>query len=306
MRPQPVLGGSRDWSAPNPAGRLGAPVEGRPESFAPGREVGSYRIERELGRNGAAWEYVAAAADGSAVQLRVIAPEVAASPEFRSRFEREVRIARDVADPNLVGVVEAGEHDGALYLVQPRVGERTLATAIAGARRLDAATTVGLCEPVAGALDSLHAAGIVHRDVCPANIVLDDAGSAHLGGFALAKDTRGTVLTEAGTALGSVDYMAPEQIRGEGVGPASDVYALACVVFECLAGRAPFSDRTGMRVLWAHLQDDPPRLADRAPGVGPELEAAVRRGLEKDATARPRSASTLIRLIAVARELEEG
>jgi serine/threonine protein kinase len=283
-----------------------AAVEGHPESFAPGREVGGYTVERELGRSGAAWEYAGTDPEGRAVQIRVVDPDTASSPEYRSRFEREARIARDVTHPNLVGVVDSGEHDGALFLVHPRVGERTLATSIAEEGALDPREAVRLCEHVAAALDALHAAGVVHRDVCPANVVLDSEGGGHLAGFALAKDTQGTALTEAGSALGSVDYMAPEQIRGEPVGAAADVYALACVAFECLAGRPPFADRAGMRVLWAHLQDQPPPLAELAPAAGAELSAAVARGLAKDPEARPRSASQLARVLALALELEEG
>jgi serine/threonine protein kinase len=281
-------------------------MEGRPESFAPGSEVGGYTIERELGRCGAAWEYVGSGPEGQAVQIRVVDPGTASSPEYRSRFQRESRIAREVSHPNLVSVVETGEHAGALFLVQPRVGERTLAAAIAEDGALDPPTTALVCEKIAAALDALHAAGVVHRDVCPANVVLDSEGGAHLAGFALAKDTQGTALTEAGSALGSVDYMAPEQIRGEPVGPAADVYALACVAFECLAGRPPFADRAGMRVLWAHLQDEPPPVAELAPAAGPELGAAVARGLAKDPSARPRSASQMARVLALAVELEDG
>lgn len=280
-------------------------MEGRLESFAPGREVGSYTIDRELGRCGVAWEYLGSGPDGQAVLIRVVDPDTASSSEYRRRFERESRIAGEVSHPNLVGVVEAGEHGGALFLVQPRVGERTLAAALAEDGALDPAATVPVCERVAAALDALHAAGVVHRDVCPANVVLDAKGGAYLSGFALAKDTRGTALTEAGSALGSVDYMAPEQIRGEPVGPASDVYALACVAFECLAGRPPFADRSGMRVLWAHLQDEPPSLTELVPGLGSELAAAVARGLVKDPEARPRTASQLARVLALAQELED-
>src|SRR5947209_19922403 len=117
---------------------------------------------------------------------------------------------------------------------------------------------VKVCDEVAAGLEALWAAGMVHRDVKPGNILLDQDGVAHLTDFGLAKDSQGSLLTLPGQALGSMDYMAPEQIRGEKVTAATDIYALGCVMWECLQGKPPFADRQGMRVLWAHLQDPPP------------------------------------------------
>jgi serine/threonine-protein kinase len=130
---------------------------------------------------------------------------------------------------------------------------------------------------------------MVHRDIKPGNILLDHAGSAYITDFGLAKDSQGTVLTLPGQALGSMDYMAPEQIRGEQVTAATDIYALGCVMFECIEGRPPFADRQGMRVLWAHLQDEPPDPSagrnDLPPGFGETLKLALR----KDPAQRPDS-----------------
>ena len=119
-------------------------------------------------------------------------------------------------------------------------------------------TAVRVCTDVAAGLEALWGAGMVHRDVKPANILLDESGRAYITDFGLAKDTQGSLLTLPGQALGSMDYMAPEQIRGEPVGAATDIYALGCVMYECMCGRPPFAEVQGMRILWAHLQDPPP------------------------------------------------
>ena len=124
--------------------------------------------------------------------------------------------------------------------------------------RLGLATIVKICAQVADGLQALWEAGMVHRDVKPANILLDLNGNAYITDFGLAKDSAASVLTRPGQPLGSMDYMPPEQIRGEPVTGAADVYSLGCVVFECVAGQPPFADQQGMRVLWAHLQDEPP------------------------------------------------
>jgi serine/threonine-protein kinase len=140
---------------------------------------------------------------------------------------------------------------------------------------------------------------MVHRDVKPGNILLDHAGSAYITDFGLAKDSQGSVLTLPGQALGSMDYMAPEQIRGEQVTAATDVYALGCVMFECIEGRPPFADRQGMRVLWAHLQDEPPDPSagrnDLPPGFCETLKSALR----KDPAERPESGTEYARSLSL-------
>jgi serine/threonine-protein kinase len=160
--------------------------------------------------------------------------------------------------------------------------------------------TIGICSDVARGLEALWAAGMVHRDVKPANILLDEQGQAYITDFGLAKDIQGSLLTLPGQALGSMDYMAPEQIRGEEVSAASDIYALGCVIYECLCGRPPFAHVQGMRILWAHLQDPPPDPSTLRPDLPPGFAPALLQALEKESDKRPASAGAYARLLAEA------
>ena len=141
---------------------------------------------------------------------------------------------------------------------------------------------------------------MVHRDVKPGNILLDLAGKAYITDFGLAKDSQGTALTRPGQAMGSMDYMSPEQIRGEPVTGASDVYSLGCVVFECVYGWPPFADREGMRVLWAHLQDEPPDPSGERPDIPPGFTQAMTAALRKQPAERPRTSREYARSLSQA------
>ena len=142
-----------------------------------------------------------------------------------------------------------------------------------------------ICTQIADGLEALWAAGMVHRDIKPGNILLDSEENAYITDFGLVKDHRGTALTRPGQALGSMDYMAPEQIRGEDVTAATDIYALGCVMFECIEGRPPFADHAGMQVLWAHLREEPadPTRAD----IPLEFTQALKVALRKQPSERP-------------------
>ena len=263
------------------------------------QRIGPYAVEAILGVGGMSHVYKARGPSGTEVAVKLVNPDIARDPTFRRRFDREVRIARTVSHPNVVAVLDFGEHDGSPYMVQRLLRGGSLEGEIERRTTLDLGTLARVCVEVAGALDALHAAGLVHRDVKPGNILLDEDGTAHITDFGLAKDSQ-DVLTRRGQALGSLDYMAPEQIRGEQLTSAADVYALACVMFECLAGKPPFADVRGMHVMRAHLQDTPgdpcAERIDLPPGVG----AAVLRGLEKDAEDRPQSAGAFAALLAAA------
>jgi serine/threonine-protein kinase len=260
-----------------------------------GTSVGDYRVESVLGIGGMGRVYRAVGSDGTPVALKLVKFDLAGDQIFRRRFDREVRIALRVNHPNVVPVLDAGEHDGVPYLVQKLIGSGTLEERLKSGGPLDLETAVPLCTQVAGGLDAVYAAGLVHRDVKPANILLDEDGAAHITDFGLSKDLQGSVLTRPGQALGSMDYMAPEQIRGDAVTAATDVYALGCVMQEALTGSPPFASRTGMHVLWALLQDDPPDVTEERPELGADVAAVIRRALEKNPTKRPQTAGEFAR-----------
>jgi serine/threonine-protein kinase len=256
----------------------------------PGETLGGYRIEAELGVGGMGHVYRATAPNGDEVALKLVKTDLARDTVFRKRFQREARIAQQVEHPHVVPVLDTGEEDGIPYLTQRFIRGGTLADMIERDGKVSLAIATRVCREAGGGLDALHSQGLIHRDIKPANILIDDQGVAYITDFGLAKDTQGSLLTRPGQALGSLDYMSPEQIRGEDVSAATDVYALGCVMWECLLGKPPFADRQGMRVLWAHLQDDPPDPSTQSPDVSPAVGKAILRALEKDPAARPQSA----------------
>jgi serine/threonine-protein kinase len=264
-----------------------------------GTSIGGYKVERLLGVGGMGHVYLGVGGDGTRVALKLIKQDYARDETFTRRFKREARIAQTVRHGHVVPVIETGEHDGLLFMAQRFVDGGSLEQKLR-AGPLDVATTVRITAQVAEGLEALWAAGMVHRDVKPANILLDQQGVAYITDFGLAKDSQGSVLTLPGQALGSMDYMAPEQIRGEQVTAATDIYALGCVVYECMCGRPPFADRQGMRVLWAHLQDEPPDLRTLRPEITPAFAAAVDKALAKDPAARPSRAGDYARMLAAA------
>lgn len=252
-----------------------------------GARVGDYRIDSLIGVGGMGKVYGAIGIDGTRVALKLVKDDLARDQTFRRRFKREARIAQTIRNPHVVPVLDTGEHDGVPYLAAQFIEGTSLEQKLKREGRLDVATTVRICAQVANGLQALWAGGIVHRDVKPGNILLDPAGKAYITDFGLAKDSQGSVLTMPGQALGSMDYMAPEQIRGEPVTGATDIYSLGCVMFECLVGRPPFADRQGMRVLWAHLQDEPSDPCKERSDIPPTFAAAVMAALRKEPAERP-------------------
>jgi serine/threonine protein kinase len=252
-----------------------------------GTKVGGYRIDGLLGVGGMGTVYRATAPDGSEVALKMVKRDFARDETFRRRFRREAKIAQTVRNPHVVPVVDTGMHEETPYLAERFIEGVSLEEKLKQERRLDVPTTVAIAAQVANGLDALWAAGMVHRDIKPGNILLDRAGKAYITDFGLAKDSQGSILTLPGQALGSMDYMAPEQIRGEPVTAATDVYALGCVVYECLQGQPPFADRQGMRVLWAHLQDEPPDPCVDRSDVSAKFVEAWRAAMCKEPAERP-------------------
>src|SRR6516165_5765246 len=265
-----------------------------------GSQVGQYNVDSLRGEGGMGKVYTATAPDGSRVALKLVKDDYARDETFRRRFYREARIAQTVQHPNVVPVVDTGEHDGLPYMAQRFIEGMSLDEKLKREGSLDPQTAVRICTDVAAGLEALWAAGMVHRDVKPANILLDESGRAYITDFGLAKDTQGSLLTLPGQALGSMDYMAPEQIRGEPVSAATDIYALGCVMYESLCGRPPFAEVQGMRILWAHLQDAPPDPLTMCSSLPPEVARTLLVALEKDSAKRPQTAGEYARMLAAA------
>jgi serine/threonine protein kinase len=259
----------------------------------PGQAFGPYTVETTLGVGGMGRVFKAMGPDGT-VALKLVKEDIARDATFRRRFDREASIAQRVVHEHLVPVLDKGEVQGVPYLTQRFIDGGSLADLLEREGKLAPAHALGVLAQVAAALDALHAEGLFHRDIKPANILIDVQGDAYLTDFGLAKDSQGSLLTRPGQTVGSLDYMAPEQIHGAQVTAQTDVYALACVAYECLTGNPPYADRQGMRVLWAHLQDEPQNPVEKVPELPPALGEAVLTGLAKDAADRPASASAYV------------
>ena len=254
--------------------------------------MGDYTLEHELGRGATGVVWRATAADGSVVAVKVLDPALAGDEGYRARFAREARVAQTIQEAHLVRILDAGASDeGTPFLVLEYVSGGSLAASLAQ-EPLGLERTLRVVADVGAALDALHRAGIVHRDVKPSNVMLREDGSAALTDFGLAKGAAYTVLTLPGQVQGTLDYLAPELIRGGEATPASDVYALGCVAYECLAGRPPFADRSVFGVGRAHLEDEPPE-----PPTSPEVAWVLLRALEKDPAARPTTATMYAHLL---------
>jgi serine/threonine protein kinase len=260
--------------------------------------VGPYRLESVIGVGGMSAVYGTRDPDGGRLALKLIKEDFAWDETFRRRFRREVRIAQTIVNPHVVPVLDAGEDNGLPYLVAPFIDGGSLSDRLRRDGPMAVDAVVRICADVADGLEALWAAGMVHRDIKPANLLLDRDGVAHITDFGLAKDSQGTRLTQPGSRMGSMDYMAPEQIRGEEVTTATDMYALGCVMFECLAGRPPFAHREGMQVLFGHLQEEPPDLG--RDDVPPEVGEALREALRKHPAQRPQSSLEYARSLSLA------
>ncbi len=245
-----------------------------------GSELAGYRIDALLGRGGMGVVYRAhdLALDRD-VALKLLSPAVAADASFRERFLRESRLAASLEHPNVVPIHDAGEVDGQLYIAMRLVEGTDLKALLKAEGSLAPARALHIVEQVAGALDAAHARGLVHRDVKPSNVLVAADEHVYLADFGLSRS-----LGEAGSSLGAtqslgtIDYVAPEQIRGEDVDGRADVYALGCLLQECLTGEPPFRRSTDAAVLFAHLEEKPAGL--------PGLEQVMTKALAKEPDGR--------------------
>jgi serine/threonine protein kinase len=262
--------------------------------------IGDYTIDLLLGEGGMGQVYRATAPDGTRVALKLVKSDLARDETLRRRFQREARIAQTVRHPNVVPLIATGEYQGRPYMAQGFIDGLALDQKLERDGPLDTASAVRIGADVAAGLEALWAAGMVHRDVKPANILLDERGRAYITDFGLSKDTQASLLTRPGQALGSMDYMAPEQIRGDSVSAATDIYALGCVMHECICGRPPFAEAQGMRILWAHLQDEPPDPCRLRSDMSQQFGRTLMLALQKDPDKRPQSAGEYMRMLAAA------
>ncbi len=268
-----------------------------PRGLKPGDAFGEYVIDDQLGEGGMGIVFRAIREDGAVVALKVIKPGLVADERTARRFAREARAAGEVDHPHLIDVLDAGDVDGVGYLAMHYVPDKSLDDRIRADGPLSVADTTRIVSQIASALDALHAAELVHRDVKPSNILLDQERGALLTDFGLAKRRDYSMLTAPGQMLGTLDYIAPEMLRGDEPGASADLYALGCVVFECLAGEPPFGGKSMFEVGMAHLGDVPPDpCADRA-DAPPGLSEAVLAALAKEPSARPSSATVYAEML---------
>ncbi|MCX4767511.1 serine/threonine protein kinase [Streptomyces sp. NBC_01275] len=266
---------------------------GRPSELI-GREVAGYRIEREIGRGGMAVVYRARDLRlDRTVALKLLAPELARNDTFRRRFTHESRVAAAIDHPHIVPVFEAGETDGVLYIAMRYVEGSDLRHLLDRQGPLPLLTAVRIGAQIASALDAAHEAGLVHRDVKPGNILVargtdsEHPEHVYLTDFGLTKKSLSlTGFTTVGQFVGTLDYVAPEQISGRPVDGRCDVYGFACVVYETLAGRPPFRRDDDMALLWAHQYDDPTPLTESRPDLPPHLDAVFAQALAKNPESR--------------------
>jgi streptogramin lyase len=252
-----------------------------------GTELAGYRIEVLIGRGGMGVVYRARdlALDRD-VALKLLAPHLADDVSFRERFLTESRLAASLEHPNVVPIHDAGEVDRQLYIAM-RLVEGSDLKAILREGPLEPARTVRILQQVASALDAAHERGLVHRDVKPSNVLVDGRDHAYLADFGLSRHVGDAAASPGAVkSLGTADYVAPEQIRGEKVDGRTDVYALGCLLYECLTGEAPFRRRSDAATLYAHLEEPPPDV--------PGLEQVLPKALAKEPSERYGTGGELI------------
>ncbi|MGX5185381.1 serine/threonine-protein kinase [Streptomyces avermitilis] len=254
-----------------------------------GTQIASYRVEREIGRGGMAVVYCARDLRlDRMVALKLLAPEMARNDIFRRRFTHESRVAAAIDHPHIVPIFEAGEMDGVLYIAMRYVSGLDLRALLDRDGPLPAVTALRIAAQVASALDAAHEHDLVHRDVKPGNILVaqgtdsDHPEHVYLTDFGLTKKSLSlTGFTTVGEFVGTLDYVAPEQISGRPVDGRCDLYSLACVVYETLAGGPPFQRDEDIALLWAHQYDSPPALSEKRPGTPPAMDAVLAKALAK-------------------------
>ncbi|MGY1761020.1 serine/threonine-protein kinase [Geodermatophilus sp. SYSU D00779] len=276
----------------------------QPALLDPGTSFAHYRVDSVIGRGGMGVVYLAHDVRlDRKVALKLLAPEYTSHENFRARFLRESRLAAAVDHPNIIPIYEAGDAEGQLFLAMRYVPGSDLRTELDRRTRLPLPEALDLLHQVADALDAAHAAGLVHRDVKPGNVLVDERSRqghrhAYLTDFGLTRrSTSISGLTTSGHFLGTLDYVAPEQIRGDPVDGRADVYSFACVAYAVLAGRPPFDGEDDVALMWAHLSRVPPRAAALLPELAGGVDEALAAGLAKSPDDRPATCGALVALM---------
>lgn len=259
-----------------------------------GTTFAGYRIEGILGQGGMGVVYEATQLSlNRTVALKLLATNLGEDPAFRERFRREGLLQAGIEHPNIVTVYEAGESDHGLFMAMRLVRGPNLKDMIIS-RELDAGRTLRILHPIADALDTAHESGLIHRDIKPQNILVGGRDHAYLADFGLTKAAGEKGLTKTGQFVGTLDYISPEQIRGQNATAASDIYALAAVLYECLTGVVPYAKESEAAVLYAHMSDAPPSVTRERGELPPALDDVIARGMAKDPAERPATAHELL------------
>src|SRR6201997_851609 len=255
-----------------------------------GEEFAGYRLVSVLGRGGMSIVFRAENPRlGNVIALKVLDPALAGDDIFRTRFLEESRIASSMNPPNVIPIHDMGSSDGLLYIAMRCVTGSDLRQMLKKRGRLQPETAVFLLDQAARALDAAHRRGLVHRDVKPGNLLVErgnegtDPDHVYLADFGITKHMGGrTGLTSSGQFLGTIDYVAPEQIRGISVLGLADQYSLGCVLYECLTGRGPFEKDLDAAIIWAHVEEAPTLPTALRPDLPPAIDQVFARVLAKD------------------------
>jgi serine/threonine protein kinase len=268
--------------------------------LSPGSTFAGYEIDSVVGAGGMGILYRARQLRlDRPVALKVVEADVARDPVIRERLRREARAVASLDHPNVVPLYEAGEEDGTVYIVTRWVEGTELGALIQDDGPLEPGRAARTAAQIAAALEAAHENGLVHRDVKPSNVILTREDHVYLTDFGLARRA-GTApgLTAEDQMLGTIDYVAPEQIEGSEPDARSDIYSLGCVLFEMLTGEPPFaSQKGGMAKMWAHVNADPPSVSERRHDVPPALEEELKLAMARSPEARPTAATFRARVL---------
>ncbi len=248
-----------------------------------GTPFGRYRLLGSLGEGGMGQVFRAYDTETDReVALKVLAPQVAQDASFEQRFRREAHVAARLNDPHVVPIHSYGEIDGRLYVDMRLIAGRDLGSVLEESGAMNPVRAVGIIEQVADALDAAHSIDLVHRDIKPSNILLGRRDFVYLIDFGIAQDVNATRITKTGLAIGTFAYMAPERLGTGDAGRSSDIYSLACVLYECLTGQLPFPGGSMESQIAGHLSAPPPRPSTVTAGVPPAFDEVIARGMAKD------------------------